>query len=295
MKTKKIVNQSLPLVVSLILTTLFIMHFYDILVKWTYINRPLIHLIIAITLLVLYIVKGVLFILKLKPFINIKLTNISTLLVLKGTVIIVLPVLFFSLIYQKDNFINSFNSLNSKYLLEFVLMLLVIICSYMLLFQSSNRLKINNSINTVTSTITQSNNSNAEKKHIKFKTLSKEEIELIIKEFSECLPEYSLEDFTLFITDKNISNKIIWYGGKAKAKVKYVKLFHLMHLILENGDKKFKKSQRKEMLNLLMRNFKKEEDSEQIDLNFESMNGAYTNFGIKKYNLSIRKLTTNFQ
>jgi len=88
----------------------------------------------------------------------------------------------------------------------------------------------------------------------------------------------SLENFKKFLEGEEIDEKIKWTGTSGKNVVTYTKIFELLHLMINEGNTKLTSSKRKKMMNFIIDNFEKYENSNISEIPYDSLNGAYTNY-----------------
>lgn len=116
---------------------------------------------------------------------------------------------------------------------------------------------------------------------IRFKKLSKEEINKIFEMNKSNILEHSFDDFKKMLSESfadEISNKINWIGTSGKGVVTYTGIFSLVHLIIEDGEEKLVKKRRKMLMDWIASHFVKFENGQIIDISAENLNSAYTNF-----------------
>ncbi len=117
---------------------------------------------------------------------------------------------------------------------------------------------------------------------LRFKKLEKREVMAIIEIFKGIIKDESLKDFRNFIQKEGIKNKIICVDNSKTGVFRYKNLFKLMHLILHDNNTEFRGQQRKDMLLLLQNHFVKEEKNVILELNYKSMEGAYSSFNLSE-------------
>lgn len=116
---------------------------------------------------------------------------------------------------------------------------------------------------------------------IRFKKLSKEEINKIFEMNKSNILEESFGDFEKMLSGNladEISNKINWIGTSGKGVVTYTGIFSLVHLIIEDGEEKLVKRRRKMLMAWIASHFVKIENGQVIDVSAENLNSTYTNF-----------------
>ncbi|MFK8298159.1 hypothetical protein ACI76O_08605 [Capnocytophaga cynodegmi] len=128
---------------------------------------------------------------------------------------------------------------------------------------------------------------------IRFKKLSKEEINKIFEMNKSNILEHSFDNFKKMLSENfadEISNKINWIGTSGKGVVTYTGIFSLVHLIIEDGEEKLVKKRRKMLMDWIASHFVKIEKSEAKEILAENLDSAYSNFGLNSLKTFINRV-----
>lgn len=115
---------------------------------------------------------------------------------------------------------------------------------------------------------------------ITIRKMSTEEISDIIEANQKNIKNNSIQDLELFLRGEKLQNKIQWIGTSGKGVITYTNLFFLIHSITEDGDRLFKRNQKRKFLQLICDNFEKFENEE---LKYSNLDSAYSGFNLRKY------------